>query len=276
MLQQTPALSIGSTPVVGQPITPASVTGVVRNTGGIQDLVQSMANNIYTTVTSSTYTVQPNQDVYLLVTFAGNVTITLPECSTQNKPIVIEKRNANNFTITVNRSGSNTIQNSFDPILAPTATSLVLNYIGDILTLIPNTNGIWGSKINISTKIIHTQDNTIYNVTNGNFGVGAGPNYFYNTQTSVYVGSGQRIMLQAQTSLISSLNSFASFTIYENTTGLVSNECHLITIGISSNIYIYTVLTPTAGLHTYRTGGTINTGATYTGFSGIRLTITRL
>lgn len=80
------------------------------------------------TVTASTYTVQPEDDIVEINT--GTCAVTLPALSTQQKPIKIIKISSSAGTVTINRAGS-------DVISTASLASIYMQYNGEFYVLAP-------------------------------------------------------------------------------------------------------------------------------------------
>lgn len=102
---------------------------------------QAYANSLQWSGTidvSSNLTLGSSHSGKMLVcdTIAGNIVLTLPEISTLTLPLVIgvKKRTGDANTVTINRSGTNTIDN---------ITSKIISIQGASVSLIPNLSGDW-------------------------------------------------------------------------------------------------------------------------------------
>jgi hypothetical protein len=88
-------------------------------------------------LTSSTVLVQ-NRDIMAAMNAAsGNRFFTLPSATGQRFPITLKKVDTSSNTVTINRAGSNTIEDPANPLLSPTATSFVLRQPDECVTLYP-------------------------------------------------------------------------------------------------------------------------------------------
>jgi len=143
----TQALTLPTLPIDGDDITADSVINITHNPNGIKDITAKVANSLRTEVNTTTYTIQPNQDVFNYVTNnTGNVTLNLPPAITQYKDITIKKNVNNAFTVTLQRAGSDTIENPSNPLTTPTATSITpIVSCGQSITLTP-VGSVWWIK----------------------------------------------------------------------------------------------------------------------------------
>lgn len=106
-------------------------------------------------LTSNTVLVQ-NRDIMAAMDAAsGNRSFTLPAATGQRFPITLKKVDTSSNTVTINRAGSDTIEDPTNPLLSPTATSFVLRLPDEAITLYPFGTTQW-------RVVKHYKPNRIY------------------------------------------------------------------------------------------------------------------
>lgn len=95
----------------------------------------SVLNGDHTSATNITANKNP---IVFINASGGNATVNLPSAGSHSLfPIYIKKIDNSVNTVTINRAGSDTIENPDGPIATPTATSVVLRFSGEALLLYP-------------------------------------------------------------------------------------------------------------------------------------------
>jgi hypothetical protein len=135
-------LTLGTAPQIGDQVDdPATYAKAVFNSGGIADLATLIAGKTVITAdhTAPTNIVANQSPIIVANANGGNVTINLPATSAHSQfPMIIKRIDANPlYTVTINRAGSDTIEDPFAPVLTPTATSLQLKFGSEWVALYP-------------------------------------------------------------------------------------------------------------------------------------------
>lgn len=126
MIYNQSALTIPTYITGGEPVNAAVVNRLVQNSGGLVTRVSELSNNLTVTSGNSDVTIIANRDVLILCNNTVDITVTLPAASTQYKRITIKKTANNTNTVTIQRAGSDTIEDPTNPLTTPIATSFVL------------------------------------------------------------------------------------------------------------------------------------------------------
>lgn len=140
MTYNVPSLTVPTYITAGEPVNSAVVNRLVQNSGGLVDRVSQISNNLTVTSGNSNVTITANQDILILCNNTTNITVTLPTASSQYKRITVKKTANNNATVTIQRSGSDTIEDPTNPLSTPTATSYVIITVDSSITLISSGN----------------------------------------------------------------------------------------------------------------------------------------
>ena len=140
-----PSLTVPADVAVSALITSSGVNNLIKNAGGLVELVTILGNKAGV-VDSASATITCTQNVTTAV-FANRATaqtVQLPAWSGQRFPIFIEKSAANAAVITIQRAGSDTINNPFNSSASPVSTTFTLRIAGESCWLIPDpTTNFW-------------------------------------------------------------------------------------------------------------------------------------
>jgi hypothetical protein len=137
MTQLSPALALATQTNPADLITADSVNRQTRNSGGLVDIVTAFAGKDEITDSSSaTITCIANSTIRVNAWRATAQTIQLPAWSANHPPILIR---TNNYAVkTIQRAGSDTINNPWNYSTAPVGTTYNLYLPGETVRLTPN------------------------------------------------------------------------------------------------------------------------------------------
>jgi hypothetical protein len=137
MSQLSPALALATPASPGDLITWDSVGRQTRNSGGLVDIVTAFAGKDEITDSSSaTITCIANSTIRVNAWRATAQAIQLPAWSPNHPPILIR---TNNYAVkTIQRNGTDTINNPWNYSAAPTGTTYNLYLPGETVRLVPN------------------------------------------------------------------------------------------------------------------------------------------
>jgi len=140
MIYNQSPLTVPTYITAGEPVNASVVNRLVQNSNGLVTRVTESSNNLTVISGNSNVTITANQDVLILCNNTTNITVTLPPASTQYKRIVIKKTANNTNTVTIQRAGSDTIEDPTNPLTTPTATSYVLATVDSSVTYVSSGN----------------------------------------------------------------------------------------------------------------------------------------
>jgi len=140
-----PSLVVTPNIIFNSLITSPGIDNLIKNAGGLVDLVTILGNKAgIVDSASATITCTQNQTTAVFANRATAQTVQLPAWSGQRFPIYIEKTAANTAVITIQRAGSDTINNPFDSSAVPVGTTFTLRVTGESCWLIPDgLTNIW-------------------------------------------------------------------------------------------------------------------------------------
>jgi hypothetical protein len=140
MIYNQSPLTVPTYITAGEPVNASVVNRLVQNSNGLVTRVTESSNNLTVISGNSNVTITANQDVLILCNNTTNITVTLPPASTQYKKITIKKTANNTNTVTIQRAGSDTIEDPSNPLTTPTATSYVLATVDSSVTYVSSGN----------------------------------------------------------------------------------------------------------------------------------------
>jgi len=140
-----PSLTVPADVAVSALITSSGVNNLIKNAGGLVELVTILGNKAgIVDSASATITCTQNVTTAVFANRATAQTVQLPAWSGQRFPIFIEKSAANAAVITIQRAGSDTINNPFNSSASPVGTTFTLRIAGESCWLIPDpTTNFW-------------------------------------------------------------------------------------------------------------------------------------
>lgn len=130
-------LATRSPVISGEEITASSVNRQLDIANGIEAQVTLLAGSEYLVTTSTAVTLTPNKEIYVVMNNTSNATVALPSALTAKKSIIIEKGASNYNIVTVNRAGSDTINNPYNSVAAPVGTNFILYLPGESYEFTP-------------------------------------------------------------------------------------------------------------------------------------------
>lgn len=140
MIYNQSPLTVPTYITAGEPVNASVVNRLVQNSNGLVTRVTESSNNLTVISGNSNVTITANQDVLILCNNTTNITVTLPPASTQYKRIAIKKTANNTNTVTIQRAGSDTIEDPTNPLTTPIATSYVLLTVDSQVTYVSSGN----------------------------------------------------------------------------------------------------------------------------------------
>lgn len=164
MIYNQSPLTVPTYITAGEQVNAAVVNRLVQNSGGLVTRVSEISNNVTVTSGNSNVTITANQDVLILCNNTSNITVTLPAASTQYKRITIKKTANNTATVTIQRAGSDTIEDPANPLSTPVATSYVLLTVDSSVTYVSSGNTWRVADLYISTIIVRAYTTNNQNV----------------------------------------------------------------------------------------------------------------